>query len=58
MVILEAILPVFVNGRVLEAGSKFSCPSDFAAKLIENESAKLYLEEKESPKKKAADKKK
>lgn len=41
MVVLEAIEPVFLNGIIVEPGSKFSCSFDFSKKLIANNSAKL-----------------
>ena len=41
MVVLEAIHPVFLEGRIIEPGGKFSCPRSFAMKLVENQSAKL-----------------
>lgn len=43
MVVLEAIHPVFLEGRIIEPGGKFSCPRSFAMKLVENQSAKLSV---------------
>lgn len=40
-VLLEAITPVFVNGRIVEPGNKFSCSISHAKKLVTGESAKL-----------------
>ncbi|MCT8975500.1 Rho termination factor N-terminal domain-containing protein [Clostridium sp. CX1] len=39
MVILKALNPVFLSGRIIQEGDKFSCPPDFAKKLIENQCA-------------------
>lgn len=50
MIILKALKPVFVDGRIVEAGNKFSCSSDFSIKLIEGGSAELVknsIKEKE-----------
>lgn len=41
MVIMKALEPVFIDGRIVEAGSKFSCSSDFSKRLIEGKSAEL-----------------
>jgi hypothetical protein len=46
MKILKAKVPVFLNGRIIEPGSKFSCPDDQANKFIESKSAILYDQEK------------
>ncbi|CEG29803.1 hypothetical protein [Bacillus sp. B-jedd] len=46
MMILEALKPVFINGIVVEVGGKFSCPNDFAEKLVESKSAKPIKEKK------------
>lgn len=41
MVVMEAINPVFIDGRVVEPGSMFSCSLDFSKKLLDGKSAKL-----------------
>jgi hypothetical protein len=41
MKLMVALKPVFLNGKVVEAGDKFSCPDDFAKKLIASDSAEL-----------------
>lgn len=46
--ILEALKPIFVNGRIVDIGSKFSCSHDFAKKLVENESAKLVTQDEQT----------
>jgi len=46
MVVMEALKPVFINGRIVETGSKFSCSPDYSRKLIENKTARLLIQEK------------
>lgn len=57
MKIMEAIKPVFINGKVIEIGDKFSCPDDFANKLIESNSAKQVFQE-DAPSQEMTDEKK
>ncbi|KYD02642.1 hypothetical protein B4102_0236 [Heyndrickxia sporothermodurans] len=42
--ILKALQPVFVDGIIVEVGDKFSCPNDFAKKLIKSKAASIYKE--------------
>lgn len=61
MVILNALKPVFIDGRIVEVGNKFSCSIDYSEKLIEGGSAELVEKEetvKSSPKKAKTQKKK
>lgn len=46
MVVMEALKPVFINGRIVEVGSKFSCSNEYAKKLVEGKSARLLTEDK------------
>ncbi|KYD24609.1 hypothetical protein [Parageobacillus toebii] len=46
MKILKAKVPVFLNGRIIEPGNKFSCPDDLADKFIESKTAILFVEKK------------
>lgn len=44
--ILVAITHVMIGGRILSPGDKFSAENDYADKLIESKSAKLFKESK------------
>lgn len=46
MKILKAKTSVFLNGRIIEPGDKFSCPDDLADKFIESKTAILFVEKK------------
>lgn len=41
MMILKAIEPIFLNGRIVEAGEAFSCNAAFAKKLVESKTAEI-----------------
>lgn len=41
MVLMKALKPVLLNGRIIEAGSLFSCSPEFSKKLIDGNSAEL-----------------
>ncbi|KAB8126912.1 hypothetical protein F9U64_19010 [Gracilibacillus oryzae] len=41
MIILEAVKPIFMNGRVIEPGNIFSCDPIFAKKLVHSKSANI-----------------
>lgn len=47
MLVLEAVQPIFYNGRIVEAGEKLTCPLDFGKKLIKNKVAKMPMNEKQ-----------
>lgn len=46
MKILKAKVPVFLNGTLVEPGSKFSCSDELADKFLESKSATLFVEKK------------
>jgi hypothetical protein len=46
MKVLKAKVPVFLNGMLIEPGSKFSCSEELADKFLESKSATLYAEKK------------
>ncbi|HJF34176.1 MAG TPA: hypothetical protein K8V56_20635 [Sporosarcina psychrophila] len=51
--VLIATVSVFNAGMIVEPGATFSCEDDYAAKLVDNKSAKLYVapkEKEETPK--------
>ncbi|MEH7122106.1 Rho termination factor N-terminal domain-containing protein [Bacillus sp. JJ1773] len=47
MMLLKAIEPIFLNGRIVEPEETFSCHTDFAKKLSESGSAELIETENE-----------
>lgn len=46
---MKAKKPVFLNGRIIEVGNKFSCSIDFSKKLIESNTAELVEEKQVIP---------
>ncbi|EFV78957.1 hypothetical protein HMPREF1013_00841 [Bacillus sp. 2_A_57_CT2] len=49
MILMKAIKPVFLEGRIIEPGSTFSCNRDFAEKLKESKSAEPVVDDDSSP---------